>query len=101
MLNGKYQSSIKTPMGDITGTITLNSNPNSNNVIGTIETMGMKNNFNGMRLANDKCNFTGSFNTPIGNISYTRSRVVNQDKLELEAVTNKGSFKINGNRMKS
>lgn len=98
MLDGKYQSSIKTPMGDIKGTITLNSD--SNNVTGIIETMGMKNNFKGIKLANDKCNFTGNFNTPIGNISYNAICKVNQDNLELEAVTNKGSFKINGNRIK-
>ena len=68
MLDGKYNVSLNTPLGNINGSITLISN--GNNVQGIIETMGMKNNFNGTKISNDMCKFTGSLNTPIGNITY-------------------------------
>ena len=97
MLDGKYASSLNTPMGAINGTITLITN--GNNVQGTIETMGMKNQFQGMKTKENECAFKGNFNTPLGNIQYTATCTVNNNALELMANTNKGSFKLMGKRM--
>lgn len=97
MLDGKYSSSLNTPMGAINGTITLKSN--GNNVQGIIETMGMKNNFQGFKNSENECSFKGNFNTPIGNINYTATCIVNNNNLELIANTNKGNFKLQGKRM--
>lgn len=97
MLDGKYASSLNTPMGAISGTITLMSN--GNNVQGTIETMGMKNNFRGIKTKENECQFTGNFNTPMGNIEYTATCMVVNNQLELMANTNKGNFKMQGKRM--
>ena len=75
MLDGKYSSTLNTPMGAINGTITLNTN--GNNVQGTIETMGMKNQFMGIKTKDNECKFSGNFNTPLGNIQYTAICIVN------------------------
>lgn len=97
MLDGKYSSSLNTPMGAINGTIYLMSN--GNNVQGIIETMGMKNSFNGTKTKENEANFSGNFNTPIGAIQYTAVCVVNGNMLELMANTNKGNFKLLGKRI--
>lgn len=97
MLDGKYSSSLNTPMGAINGTITLMSN--GNNVQGIIETMGMKNNFIGVKTKENEASFKGNFNTPIGNIQYNATCVVMNNNLELMANTNKGNFKLMGKRM--
>ena len=97
MLDGKYTSSLNTPIGAINGTIILVTN--GNNVQGTIETMGMRNQFQGMKTKENECTFKGNFNTPLGNIQYTAMCIVNNNTLELTASTNKGSFKLMGKRM--
>lgn len=97
MLDGKYNVSLNTPLGNINGSITLISN--GNNVQGIIETMGMKNNFNGTKISNNVCKFTGSLNTPIGNITYNAMCSVFNNILTLEATTPQGNFQIKGNKI--
>lgn len=97
MLDGKYGASINTPMGAINGTITLVCNQNA--VQGVIETMGMKNNFQGTKTKENECQFKGNFKTPLGVIEYNATCVVMNNNLELMANTNKGNFKIMGKRM--
>ncbi len=97
MLDGKYVSSLNTPMGVINGAITLMSK--NNNVQGMLEIMGMKNNFQGVRTAENECKFSGNFNTPLGNIEYNATCKVINDNLELLASTNKGNFKLMGKRV--
>lgn len=97
MLDGRYSSSLNTPMGAISGSITLMSN--GNNVQAILETMGMRNQFKGIKTKENECSFKGNFNTPMGNIEYTATCVVNGNMLELVANTNKGSFKIQGKRL--
>lgn len=96
MLDGKYASSLNTPMGAISGTITLMSK--GNNVQGIIETMGMKNSFQGIKMGENEAKFTGNFNTPLGNIEYSATCKVIGNNLELLANTNKGNFKLMGKR---
>ncbi len=97
MLEGRYKASLNTPMGAINGTIELVSR--GNNVEGTIETMGMRNTFRGMKTRENECKFSGNFNTPLGNIEYKATCIVNNNQLELMANTNKGNFKLLGSRM--
>lgn len=72
MLDGKYSSSLNTPMGPINGTIMLKSD--GNNVQAMLETLGMKNNFKGIQTKENECKFSGNFNTPFGNIQYNATR---------------------------
>lgn len=97
MLDGKYASSLNTPMGAINGTITLMCK--GDNVQGIMETMGMKNNFQGMKTKENECKFSGNFNTPLGNIEYDATCIVMNDTLELMANSSKGTFKLMGKRM--
>lgn len=97
MLDGKYRISLKTPLGAMKGTITLISN--GNNVQGILEMMGSKNNFNGSKIADDKCRFNGNLNTPMGNLNYDAICSVSGSTLELDAKTPAGSIKILGDRL--
>ena len=97
MLDGKYSISLSTPIGPINGTITLNCVGES--VSGILETMGMKNNFQGKKIKDNQCQFKGNFNSPLGNIQYTADCIVNGNNIELIANTNKGNFKLQGKRV--
>ncbi len=98
MLDGKYNVNLNTPIGPIDGTISLNAN--GNNVQGIIEIMGMKSKFYGVKIANDKCEFNGNLDTPLGKFNYDATCTVFNDNLELTAKTPQGNLKINGKRIK-
>ena len=97
MLDGKYASSLNTPMGPLNGTITLQCN--GNQVQGILEIMGMRNTFQGRKTKENACAFQGNLNTPMGNISYDATCTVMNNQLELAANTNKGNFRIMGKRV--
>ena len=95
-MDGKYICCANTPMGALNGTVTLECR--GSNVMGTVEIMGMRNSFSGVKVSENQCNFKGNFNTPLGNIDYQATCVVKNNMLELTANTNKGNFKLNGKR---
>lgn len=64
-----------------------------------MEMMGSKSYFNGGKVEGNKCIFSGEFNTPMGNISYNILGIVEGDKLNIFAETNKGRFKLEGRRI--
>lgn len=97
MLDGTYKLSLNTPIGPLSGNIRLYTN--GNNVQGILETMGMKSNFNGSKLSNDKCQFSGNLNTPMGKLNYNATCTVAGNKLELDVATSQGSFKLEGIRI--
>lgn len=97
MLDGTYKVSLNTPIGSINGTIKLISN--GNNIQGILETMGMKNTFNGIKIANDKCKFSDILNTPMGKINYNAICSVFNNTVELDISTSQGNFKITGKRI--
>ena len=99
MLDGTYKTNLTTPIGAITGTITLVSH--DKNVDGIIETMGMQNKLQGVKISDQQCNFSGQFQTPIGPISYHAICRVNDQTLHLETITNKGNFQINGTKIRA
>ena len=96
MLDGKYGILLNSPMGPINGNITLITN--GNNVQGILDIMGMNSNLNGFKISNDKCKFTGNFNTPLGNINYDAVCTVNGNSLQIDANTKYGNLKIEGKR---
>ena len=65
-----------------------------------MEIMGSKSYFNGGRLEDNKCIFSGKFNTPMGEISYNILGILEEDKLNIFAETNKGRFKLEGKRIR-
>lgn len=96
LVEGKYNLSLNTPIGEITGTLELKKINGS--LCGTLETMGTKNNFTGGTVEGNKCAFSGEFKTPIGPITYEILGIVEGDNLDIYAETNKGRFKISGKR---
>ena len=68
-------------------------------LFGILETMGMKNQFNGLITKENQCDFKGNFNTPMGAINYTATCSVNGNMLQLMTNTNKGNFTIQGKRI--
>ena len=97
MLDGTYKVSLNTPMGPINGNIKLITN--GKNIQGILETMGMKNTFNGILIANDKCKFSDTLNTPMGKINYNAVCYVYNNAIELDINTSQGNFKITGKKI--
>lgn len=97
MLDGTYKISLNTPMGDVSGTLRLYTN--GNNVQGVLEVMGMKSNFNGLKISNDKCKFSDTLKTPFGNFNYTATCTVLGTGIELDVNTSQGNLKLNGKKI--
>lgn len=92
MLDGKYNLKMNTQMGAISGNLSLKTEGNA--LKGTLETMGMKNDFSGGTVEGNKCNFSGEFKTMIGNITYDITGVLEGEKLNIYANTNNGEISI-------
>ena len=97
MIDGKYAVSIDLPIGRFKGILKLITN--GTEVTGYIETMGKQSPFSGGIATGNQFSFSGDFKTIIGNIKYKITGIVNGDKLEIDAITNNGNFKIDGYRM--
>ena len=98
MLEGTYALNLNTPMGNIPCKVGLWME--RGNLSGSIEMMGSKNYFKGGKVEDNKCVFSGDFNTPMGNINYNILGIVEGDRLTVFAETNKGRFKLEGTRVK-
>lgn len=92
MIDGNYDLSIPTPMGAINGKVALKSN--GNQLMGTLECMGMKNNFNNGTVNGNQCNFSGALNTPLGNIEYHVTGMLQGSILHVDVQSNKGNIKL-------
>ena len=98
MVDGKYNLKLNTPMGDITGLLELKT---TNGVLcGVLDTFGKKNTFTGGKVEDNKCAFSGKFETPLGEITYEILGIVDGDDINIYAETNKGRLKITGKRVK-
>lgn len=97
MIDGKYEVSMDLPVGPIKGILYLVTDEMSVN--GYLEAMGKQSPFSGGTVEGNQFRFTGNFKTILGNINYNITGTVNGNKLEIEAVTNKGNFKIEGNKI--
>ncbi len=97
-MDGLYEISIKTPMGEIKGNVKLVTN--GNELSGYIETMGKRNDFSGGRVNGNKFTISGNVNVSIANIKYDIQGEVIGNTLNINAKTNMGSFKLQGRRIK-
>lgn len=97
MLGGKYKLKLNTPMGDITGNLELEMK--NKELFGVLEVMGGKIQFTNGKVEDNKFIFKGEFNTPMGMISYNILGILEGNKLDIYAQTNKGKFKIDGTRI--
>ena len=98
MIDGIYELTLNTPMGNIPCIVGLWNEKNG--LSGSIELMGAKNYFSGGKTEDNKCIFSGEFNTPMGYINYKILGIIEGDKLNIFAETNRGRFKLEGYRIK-
>lgn len=98
MIEGMYELALNTPMGNIPCKIGLWLERQG--LSGSIEMMGSKSYFSGGKVEDNKCIFSGKFNTPMGEISYNILGIAEGDKLTIFAETNKGRFKLEGKRIR-
>ena len=97
MLDGTYELTLNTPMGNIPCKIKLWQEKGS--LSGSIEIMGTKSYFANGKIEENKCIFSGQFNTPMGEINYNILGIAEGNKLIIFAETNKGRFKLEGHRI--
>ena len=98
MIEGTYELTLNTPMGNIPCKIVLWMEKGK--LSGSMEMMGSKSIFYDGKVEENKCIFSGQFNTPMGNINYNILGIVEGDELSIFAETNKGRFKLEGRRTK-
>lgn len=97
-MDGLYEITVKTPMGDMKGNLKLTCN--GDNLSGYIETMGKRNNFSGGKVNGNRFSISGRINASIANIQYDIQGEVMGNILNINAKTNMGSFKLQGKRIK-
>ena len=83
MVEGIYSLKLDTPMGELTGKLELKME--NGELCGYLETLGTKNKLTGGKQEGNKCAFSGSFNTPMGEITYDILGIVENDKIDIYA----------------
>lgn len=97
MLDGTYVGSVDTPMGKVSGKVSIATNGNT--ATGTLEVMGIKSDFTNGVVNGNMCTFKGSFKSMLGSIQYEVSGKLDGDILNITANTNKGQFILKGKRI--
>lgn len=96
-MDGIYEIKLNTPMGAMSGKVTLKTN--GENVDGVLEIMGMKNNLNGGRVKGNQCYFKGNIKNNALNIEYELMGQLTGNILNIFAKTNMGEFKLQGKKI--
>lgn len=96
-MDGIYEISMNTPMGAMSGKVTLKSNGEILN--GILEIMGMKNNLTGGRVKGNQCYFKGDIKNNAINIAYEIMGQLTGNVLNIYAKTNMGEFKLQGKKI--
>lgn len=96
-MDGIYEIKLNTPMGAMSGKVTLKTN--GENIDGVLEIMGMKNNLNGGRVKENQCYFKGNIKNNALNIEYELMGQLTGNILNIFAKTNMGEFKLQGKKI--
>lgn len=96
-MDGIYEISINTPMGAMSGKVTLKTN--GENITGVLEIMGMKHNLSEGRVKGNQCYFKGSIKNNALNIDYEIMGQLMGNTLNIYAKTNMGEFKLQGKKI--
>ena len=96
-MDGIYEIKLNTPMGAMSGKVTLKTN--GENIDGVLEIMGMKNNLNGGRVKGNQCYFKGNIKNNALNIEYELMGQLTGNILKIFAKTNMGEFKLQGKKI--
>ncbi len=96
-MDGIYEIKLNTPMGAMSGKVTLKTN--GENIDGVLEIMGLKNNLNGGRVKGNQCYFKGNIRNNALNIEYELMGQLTGNILNIFAKTNMGEFKLQGKKI--
>lgn len=96
-MDGIYEIKINTPMGAMSGKVSLKTN--GENIDGVLDIMGMKNNLNGGRIKGNQCYFKGNIKNNALNIEYEIMGQLTGNILNIFAKTNMGEFKLQGKKI--
>ena len=96
-MDGIYEIKLNTPMGAMSGKVTLKTN--GEKIDGVLEIMGMKNNLNGGRVKGNQCYFKGNIKNNALNIEYELMGQLTGNILNIFAKTNMGEFKLQGKKI--
>jgi hypothetical protein len=96
-MDGIYEISMNTPMGTMNGKVILNQN--GENITGTLEIMGMKNNLGNGKVKGNQCYFKGNIKNNALNIEYEIMGQLTGNTLNIYAKTNMGEFKLQGKKV--
>ena len=96
-MDGIYEIKLNTPMGAMSGKVTLKTN--GENIDGVLAIMGMKNNLNGGRVKGNQCYFKGNIKNNALNIEYELMGQLTGNILNIFAKTNMGEFKLQGKKI--
>ena len=88
---------MKTPMGNMGGKVELRTN--GEEILGTLEIMGMKNKLNNGRVKGNQCYFKGNIKNNALNIEYEIMANLKGNILYIYAKTNMGEFKLQGKKI--
>ncbi len=96
-MDGIYETSINTPMGNMNAKIMLKTN--GDNLEGVVDVMGMKNNITGGKVNGNKCYFKGNVKNNVLSIQYEIAGELNGNILNICARTNMGEFKLQAKKV--
>lgn len=96
-MDGVYQTSINSPMGNINIRLALQQSGNIMN--GMIEIMGSKNALAPGKIQGNKCYFTGEIKNKSMSIRYNIIGELVGDILNIHAQTNMGEFNLQANKI--
>ncbi|HEX2926600.1 MAG TPA: hypothetical protein VHP38_10150 [Ruminiclostridium sp.] len=96
-MNGTYSVALQTPFGAQKGTITFVDDKGM--LSGSIRTMGSTNFFKNGKINGNSFEFSGILNAGFFNFRYTAKGTIEGDTLKAVALTDSGTFQINGIRV--
>lgn len=98
MVDGTYNAVMQTPMGTMEAKVVLKTN--GNNLSGFVKGNKISTSFNNGTINNNQIKVSGMIRVMFFNINYIITGKADGETLDLVANTNKGAFKIKGQREK-
>ena len=97
LMDGVYETSINTPMGNINARIALKQMGNLIN--GMVEVMGSKNPLSEGKVNGNKCYFSGEIKNNMLSLKYDITGELIGNTLNIYAKTNMGEFKLQAKKV--
>ena len=96
MITGKYEVSLKTPMGLKKGELILNEEDSI--ITGNLVVMGKENEINPGKSDGENFTFSGKLKTAMGVVPYTCEASISGEEISGTVKTKKGDMALTGHR---